>query len=554
MHMKKFRYQYLLLAVLLLLLVLMPIYTPGERSQMAQGVQAVDVEQIPSVASPVASPTQVSKETAHRLIEERRKQEKQMPARDYSREIIVKWKKPLDKESKEELLRSCAAEKIHEKKDLSLLRVKEQERAIAELERSGRVEYAEPNYPLHVKHIPNDPLYSQQWGLHKINAAQAWDKLVPNRNPVTVAVIDSGIDFYHEDLQKRITYNGAWDFLFNDSYPLDLNGHGTAVSGIIAAVTDNTIGVAGTTGLLNVRLLPLRTIDSSGETNTYLTSQAIIHAVDYGAQVINLSLGGFYYSQAVADAVDYAWERGAVLVASAGNDCGPVAYPAALPKVIAVAASEESDQVAPFSNRGPEVMVAAPGVDILTTDLWSPYYDTYSGTSMSAPFISAAAAIIKSQLPDARPEQVTEVIKGGVVDIGPPGKDIYTGYGRLDLELLAAQLVDTGSPDAGAPADGVVEMNPTQLLQIVFNQSVKLEANTASYFHLFSAAGAELPCTLYFIGDVVAGETGGYTTFWLKPHDNLTAGKTYTLQIDAGLTSTSGKKLAQTHTTKIKVR
>ncbi|SHJ72854.1 S8 family serine peptidase, partial [Desulfofundulus thermosubterraneus] len=189
-------------------------------------------------------------------------------------------------------------------------------------------------------YVPNDPLFFDQWALHTINAAGAWDKLAPNQEPVIVAVVDTGIDFYHEDLQGRISLDGAWDFVLNDSYPLDLDGHGTEVAGVIAAATGNATGIAGTAGRQNVQILPLRVFNWLGETNIYWVSQAIAHAVDCGAQVINLSLDGPQYSQALADAVDYAWERGVVVVAAAGNEGGPVSYPAALPHVIAVAASD----------------------------------------------------------------------------------------------------------------------------------------------------------------------------------------------------------------------
>ena len=544
------RFPYLWVAGLLIFLTIITIHVPRAAAWPPENRPA-DLPgnlQAPSVAGH----TYASKENVRQLIEERLQREKQMPPRDYSREIIVKWKKSADEVSKEALLRKCAAEKIHEKRDLSLLRVKDREKAIAELKRSGRVEFVEPNYPVQMLDVPNDPLFFEQWGLHTINAAKAWDRLAPNQDPVIVAVVDSGIDFYHEDLQGRISLNGAWDFVWNDNYPLDLDGHGTAVSGVIAAATGNATGIAGTAGRQNVQILPLRVFNLLGQADTYLVSQAITHAVDCGAQVINLSLGGPQYSQAEADAVDYARERGVVLVAAAGNheegENDAVSYPAAFPGVIAVAASDSSDRVASFSNHGPEVMVAAPGVDVLTTDWLYPNYTFRSGTSVAAPFVSAAAAIVKSRLPGAGPDQVAEMIKKGVVDIGPPGKDDYAGYGRLDLDLVAAQLAD-----AGTPGGGIVEMGPAQMLQIVFNQPVKIDGNTASHFHLLTATGAELPCTLYFVGEVNAGETGGYATFWLKPRDALTAGQTYTLRVDAGLTATSGQKLAETHTTIIKV-
>ncbi|WP_338826049.1 hypothetical protein MTBGP_02640 [Moorella thermoacetica] len=544
---KKFHYQVLAgLLFFLMLMAIYAIYAPGAAAWtlISGPPDRLGSEQVPSVAGHVYA----TKETVRQLIEERRQQEKQMPAHDYSREIIVKWKKSADKESKESLLKKCAAEKIHEKRDLSLLRVKDREEATAELKRSGRVEFVEPNYPVRMMYVPNDPLFNDQWALQTINAAKAWDKLVPNRNPVIVAVVDSGIDFYQEDLQGRISLDGAWDFVLNDNYPLDLDGHGTEVAGIIAAATGNATGIAGTAGRQNVQILPLRVFNLQGQADTYLVSQAITYAVDNGAQVINLSLGGPQYSQVVADAVTYAREHGAVVVAAAGNDSGPVSYPAALPHVIAVAASDGGERVADFSNHGPQVMVAAPGVDVLTTGISYPGYIYVAGTSMAAPFVSAAAAIIKSQLPGAGPDQVAEMIKKGVVDIGPPGKDDYAGYGRMDLDLVAAQLAD-----AGTPGSGTVTMTPAQLLQIVFNQPVKIDGNTASHFHLLTAAGAELPFTLYFIGEVNAGETGGYTTFWLKPGEALAANQNYTLQVDAGLTATSGQKLPETYTTVIKV-
>jgi hypothetical protein len=546
---KKFHYQ--LLAGLLFFLMLMAIYAPGAAAQTSKSVQAYRFgsEQVPSVAGHAYA----SKETVRQLIEERRQREKQMPARDYSREIIVKWKKSSDRVSKEALLKKCAAEKIHEKGDLSLLRVKDREEAIAELKRSGRVEYAEPNYPLHMMYVPNDPLFFDQWALHTINAAGAWDKLAPNQEPVIVAVVDTGIDFYHEDLQGRISLDGAWDFVLNDSYPLDLDGHGTEVAGVIAAATGNATGIAGTAGRQNVQILPLRVFNWLGETNIYWVSQAIAHAVDCGAQVINLSLGGPQYSQALADAVDYAWERGVVVVAAAGNEGGPVFYPAALPHVIAVAASDEGDGVAYFSNHGPEIMVAAPGVDVLSTDAFYPEYTVVSGTSIAAPFVSAAAAIIKSQLPGAGPDQVAEIIQKGAVDIGPPGVDEYAGYGRLDLELVAAQLAGAGTPGGGGGGGGIV-MEPGQILQIDFNLPVKIDGNTSSHFHLLTAGGAELPCTLYFVGEVNTGETGGYTTFWLKPRDALLPGLTYTLRVDAGLTAISGQKLKENYNLDIYVQ
>jgi len=260
------RFPWLWVAGLLIILTIITIHIPQAGAWPPENRPA-DLSEIKPVPS-VAGHTYASKENVRQLIEERLQQEKQMPPRDYSREIIVKWKKSSDEVSKEALLNKCAAEKIHEKRDLSLLRVKDREKAIAELRRSGRVEFAEPNYPVQMMGVPNDPLFSEQWGLHTINAAKAWDKLAPNQDPVIVAVIDSGINFYHEDLQGRISLDGAWDFVFDDDYPLDLDGHGTKVSGVIATATGNATGIAGTAGQQNVQILPLNVFNSQRETDT----------------------------------------------------------------------------------------------------------------------------------------------------------------------------------------------------------------------------------------------------------------------------------------------
>ncbi|MBE3588802.1 MAG: S8 family serine peptidase, partial [Thermoanaerobacteraceae bacterium] len=426
---KRFGHRWL--AGLLSLLAIITIHAPWAAARPPENGQAYRPRNLQTLS--IAGHAYGSKENIRQLIEERRQREKQMPARDFNKEIIVKWKQLPGTESKEALLKQLSVESVHENRNMSLLRAMDREKAIKELKQSGRVEYVEPNYPVHMLRLPNDTLFYEQWGLQKINAPRAWDRLAPNRDPVIVAVVDSGIDFYHEDLQGRILFDGAWDFVLNDNYPLDLDGHGTAVSGVIAAVTGNATGIAGTAGGQNVQILPLRVFNLDGQADTYLVSQAIYHAVDHGAQVINLSLGGSQYTRSEADAIVYAREHGVTVVAASGNDSGPVLYPAALPGVIAVAASDGGDLVASFSNHGPEVLVAAPGVDILTTDWLYPGYTSVSGTSLAAPFVSAAAAIIKSQLPGAGPDQVAEMIKKGVVDIGPPGRDDYAGYGRLDL-------------------------------------------------------------------------------------------------------------------------
>lgn len=315
------------------------------------------------------------------------------------------------------------------------------------------VEWAEPNYlAWAVKVIPDDPEWANQWGLEAIRAPQGWE-LAKGSSSVTIAIVDSGVDLLHPDLADKIV--PGRDFVNGDSDPQDDYGHGTHVAGIAAASTNNGIGVAGTSW--RARVMPVKVLNAVGVGSYSDVASGILWAVDHGAQVINLSLGGSTPSSVLEGAVYYAHTNGVVLVAAAGNSgSGSILYPARLPDVIAVGATDSADTRAAFSNYGPELSVMAPGVSILSTGLGGAYvYD--SGTSMSTPFVAGLAAILIGEVPSASPNKIRRLIESTALDLGEPGRDDFTGRGLIQVDAAIAKaislppVIETPEPTASAP-------------------------------------------------------------------------------------------------------
>ena len=257
------------------------------------------------------------------------------------------------------------------------------------------IEYAEPDFAAHAFLEPNDPGFESQWGPIRIHAPEAWD--ITTASPeVRIAVCDTGIDQNHADLLGKIVANKN----FTSSRSIDDKfGHGTHVAGIAAAVSNNGRGVAGvgfSSSLMNVKVL-----GDNGSGYYSWVAKGITWAADHGAKVINLSLGGPAGSGTLQNAVNYAWGKGCVIVAAAGNDGnGNPSYPAYYDNCIAVAATDPNDSKATFSNHGFWVDVAAPGVDIYSTlpnhknQMGPRNYGTLSGTSMAAPHVAGVAALV----------------------------------------------------------------------------------------------------------------------------------------------------------------
>ncbi len=236
---------------------------------------------------------------------------------------------------------------------------------------------------------PDDPDYDRQWALPHIQAESAWREMGALQ-PVTVAVIDTGVCMSHEDLQERVLDNG-YDFVDDDDDPEDVFGHGCSVAGIIAANIDNGIGIAGFAP--NASILPVRVLGPGGSGSMADVAAGIVYAADAGADIVNLSLGSMVGSQVTKDAVDYAVGKGVTVIASAGNSGGSApGYPARYENVVAVGAIDSNGARSSFSNRGGDIW--APGRDVHTTFLDNGY-KALNGTSFSAPYVSAMAAVLE---------------------------------------------------------------------------------------------------------------------------------------------------------------
>jgi type VII secretion-associated serine protease mycosin len=294
---------------------------------------------------------------------------------------------------------------------------------------SDRVLTAEPDTPVRALGA-TDPWRWAQWALDSASFEAAWS-VTRGRN-VKVAVVDTGVRADHEDL-AGVVLKGI-DLVGSGDGRQDPNGHGTHVAGIIAAAASNGRGVAG--GAPGVKILPVRVLDANGAGYSSDVAEGIIWAADHGARVINVSLGGSAASEGTRQAIKYAIKKGALVVAAAGNGAQsgnqPI-YPAAFPEALAVAAVASDLSRAPFSNHGPYVDIAAPGVSILSTLTNSrTAYGNMSGTSMATPYASAAAALVVAVNPKLAVTGVRKHLQGAAIDLGPAGADRWFGSGLID--------------------------------------------------------------------------------------------------------------------------
>lgn len=337
--------------------------------------------------------------------------------------------------------------------------------AIDGLSQDPRVRYVEEDGPIHITG-------SLPWGVDRIDAEIVWGgvedatDIIPGGDAgagVKLAILDSGIDYNHPDLAAN--YKGGYDFVNNDSDPMDDEGHGTHCAGIVAAV-DNEAGVLGVAP--EVDLYAVKVINSSG---TGLVSDAVAGinwAVDHGMRIVSLSVGGDAYSQAEHDACQAAYDAGLLLVAAAGNYGNPagtgdtVDYPARNDTVIAVAATDAADQRAVWgtlaSATGPAVELAAPGDGIRST-AWDDTYAYGSGTSMACPHVAGVAALVWAAHPEWTNEEVRAVLQNTAEDLGTPGRDEWYGYGLVNAVAAVepptfAVTVSTSPGVASLTVDG----------------------------------------------------------------------------------------------------
>jgi thermitase len=298
-------------------------------------------------------------------------------------------------------------------------------RALEYLGHKAGVEAVDYNYLREPYFIPNDPMLGNQWGLISTRFRGAWSDA--NGGTAKVAIVDSGVNSKHPDIGRIIAQR---DFVEGDSVADDDNGHGTHVTGIAGALTDNGKGVAG--GCFECELLIAKVMGPIGFTTDSRIVEGINWSVNHGADVVNLSLGGSGDSSVLRTAVNRAYSQGAVMVAAAGNEGTNVPqYPAAYSKVIAVSATTTDGRLARFSNRGDWVDLAAPGTDILSTSK-SGGYHRMSGTSMSAPLVSGLAGLLASR--GMSGDSIRQRMLASAKDLGPAGDDPRFGHGRIDAD------------------------------------------------------------------------------------------------------------------------
>lgn len=349
--------------------------------------------------------------------------------------------------------------------------------AIRRMQINPDVEYAEPNFRYRIaqanpkQSVPDDFDLDKAWGLRNttetagtnradIHAVEAWS-LATGDKRVTVAILDTGVDYFHPDLQpniwtnpREIAGNGldddrngyvddvhGYDFVSGDSDPMDDNSHGTHVSGIIGAAGNNQRGIAGV--CWEVGLMALKAFDETGNADVIQVVEAVRYAIENGAQIINASWGGFDRSRALEEIIAEAHQAGILVVAAAGNEKTDLPfYPAAYPHVLAVGATDPTDQRSPFSNYGAYVDVAAPGENIYST-IPNNQFGFISGTSMAAPYAAGLAALIKARYAQFANHEIENIIRNTSDSITP---DKPLGTGRINA--YRALLVNAPLPVA----------------------------------------------------------------------------------------------------------
>ena len=340
------------------------------------------------------------------------------------------------------------------------------------------VDYASTNAKPEPSHIPNDPMFPDQWSHTKISSAAGWD-ISTGDTSIIVGMVDTGCLLAHEDLQNHIWVNddppngidddlngfvddtNGWDFVQNDNTLDDVFGHGTQASGLAAAQIDNGVGLAG---IANLTILTAKWWHSSGTDST--VAESVFYAVDNGAHVVSMSLGCQCLLRMTEDALNYAHANNVVVVSAAGNSAtSEPGYPAAYENSMAVAAIDINDQLAGFSNWGAHLDVGAPSPNVLSTGPGGvSAYVTFGGTSAAAPHVAGLAGLVLSVDPTLTNDEVRALINDNADDLGNPGFDDFFGHGRINLAATLA-AIGPSCPDL----DGSGAVDTADLLDLLAN-------------------------------------------------------------------------------------
>jgi hypothetical protein len=309
--------------------------------------------------------------------------------------------------------------------------------------RSPQIEYIVPNREVRIAAATNDPFIDRQTYLQQTHAVDAWSE-VNRSDSIVVALVDTGVDLDHPDLKDNLV-TGV-NLIQPGQPPRDDNGHGTNVAGVIAAVGNNGKGVAGM--LWKTSIMPIKALEPSGRGDEDKLGEGIRYAVDHGADIVVLSVGLLRNDSFLQEIVQYAEDHGVLLIAASGNDEGRnIRYPAAYPTVLAVGGIKENNAIAERANYGPELDLVAPW-SVFTTAVGG-RYEYRDGTSMAAPQVAAAAAMIWTKYPDLKVHEVRNLLRQTADDVGDAGWDERTGYGllRVDRALTEPYRTDMYEPN-----------------------------------------------------------------------------------------------------------
>lgn len=326
---------------------------------------------------------------------------------------------------------------------------------ISKVNENPHVLVADRNRIIHTYSLPNDPyvIDGKAWQFQNIGADKTWDQ-VSNSETIGVAVLDTGLNTSHPDLADRII--AGYDYVTKSSDVIDQDGHGTLVSGFIAATANNGNGISGVAGSANIKIAPYRVgVDGLSVSNI---CAALMNAADRpDIKVINMSYGGYEYNNSEAAAIQYAKDRGKILVAASGNEgepakpeAGSLSYPASYDGVISVAATTNLNNRAAFSQYNKMVDLAAPGTNVYTTTVAGGYTEE-SGTSFSSPIVAGACGVLLASNTSLNATEVENILEQTALDLGSSGQDDYYGYGliQLDQALAAAAIVKPSTISVG---------------------------------------------------------------------------------------------------------
>jgi subtilisin family serine protease/N-acetylneuraminic acid mutarotase len=448
----------------------------------------------------------------------------------------------------------------------------------AALSADPQVEWAEPDYLAYAIAIPNDPLFSSQWALTKIAAPVAWD-VVTGTQTIAIAIIDSGIDLSHPDLAGQVWVNpgetpgngldednngyvddvNGWDFVNDDNNPSDDEGHGTQVSGVASAATNNAAGIAGM--CWGCRIMPVKVMQASGVANYSDIAAGVRYAAEKGAKVINLSLGGYSDSHTLHSAIQYAISKDAVVIAGAGNDgVSTRFYPAAYEEVLAVAGTDASDVKTAISNYGDWVDLSAPAAAITTTFMGGDY-GAAEGTSFAASFTSGLAGLVISEHSSWTPALVVAQIlhTADPIDALNPAYAGLLGSGRINagtavtvtphpilvIDATAVNGDPLGRPTPGESASLQVTLvndwlDATSVQGILSTTDPYITINTSTAsFGSISSGGTGIGSPLFVF--TVASGAGYNHPIPFNLHVSANGGA-YSLDLSLTLTTSSGNQ------------